>query len=274
MAPSLFSSISAVILATAVATVPADAASNSSAAHAPFGTITSKSGECVVGDPNTYITPTDLKWIWDNNMQDVPKYNVWITDQLVANKGTINYCIRWDGDTKLSKEIATKLQPMLARQHAAWNRWLIGYNCWPYDEIKVNVVGVAVKDKTLVELDDDTLGPIYVGDLDKDGSIGCKGKPYHISLWPKQGLDGGWGTYWGQQVNLENMLEHLDDKELKIVSHEMGHGFGLPDFYGEESKPANFKPSIMEAGKSSTVTDSDGWMLRRVLENKKKNYNF
>ncbi|OWZ09126.1 Neutral zinc metallopeptidase, partial [Phytophthora megakarya] len=162
MAPSLLSSISAVVLATTVATVPTDAASNSSAAHAPFGTVTSKPGECVIGDPDTYISPKDLKWIWDNRMQDVPKYDVWIMDQLVANKGSINYCIRWDGDTKLTKEIAAKLQPMLTRQHAAWNHWLIGYNCWPYDEIKVNVVGVAVKDKSLLGFDDDTLGNIYV----------------------------------------------------------------------------------------------------------------
>ncbi|OWZ03546.1 hypothetical protein PHMEG_00024709 [Phytophthora megakarya] len=293
MAPSLLSSFSAVILATAVATAPANAASNSSAAHAPFGTITSKPGECVIGDPDTYISPKDLKWIWDNRMQDVPKYDIWIMDQLVANKGSINYCVRWDGDTKLTKEIAAKLQPMLTRQHAAWNHWLIGYNCWPYDEIKVNIVGVAVKDKSLLGFDDDTLGNIYVGDLDKDGSpqcpkncyrltdgtggytesSGCKGKPYDISLWPTQGLGGGWGTYTGQQVDLDNMLKYLDDKELEIVSHEMGHGFGLPDFY-QEPKPDNFKPCIMDAMTSSTVRDTDGWMVRRVLENKKKNYNF
>lgn len=104
-------------------------------------------------------------------------------------------------------------------------------------------------------------------------SSGCEGKPFDISLWPKQGLGGGWGTYWGQQVNLDNMLEHLDDKELEIVSHEMGHGFGLPDFY-QEPKPDNFPPTLMGAFTSSSVRATDGWMLRRVLENKKSNYNF
>ncbi|OWY91475.1 hypothetical protein PHMEG_00039935, partial [Phytophthora megakarya] len=104
-------------------------------------------------------------------------------------------------------------------------------------------------------------------------SSGCKGEPFDISLWPKQGLGGGWGTYWGQQVNLDDMLQHIDDKELEIVSHEMGHGFGLPDFY-QEPKPDNFKPCLMDALTSASVRDTDGWMLRRVLENKKKNYNF
>ncbi|KAG3051598.1 hypothetical protein PC122_g22893 [Phytophthora cactorum] len=79
------------------------------------------------------------------------------------------------------------------------------------------------------------MGKIYFCDLDKDGSPQC----------PRTAIDrrmdrpeddpspagGGWGIYWGQQVNLDDMLEPLDDGELEIVSHEMGAGFGLPDFY-------------------------------------------
>ncbi|ETO81880.1 hypothetical protein F444_03853 [Phytophthora nicotianae P1976] len=268
----------------------------SSSGHATFGTIKSKSGECVVSDPDTYISAEDLTWIWNNRMKsEVEPYNNWIMDHLVANKGTINYCIRWDSSTtKLTKEIAQKLQPMLTRQHAAWNRWLIGYDCWPFDEIKVNIVGFAAKTASDLGWSDSSMGKLYIGDLDKDGapqcpencyrsvdgspggwseSSGCEGKPFDISLWPKQGLGGGWGTYWGQQVNLDDMLEHLDDDELEIVSHEMGHGFGLPDFY-QQPKPDNFKPCLMDAMTSSSVRDTDGWLLRRVLEYKKRNYNF
>ncbi|KAI9982535.1 hypothetical protein PInf_008500 [Phytophthora infestans] len=285
MAPSLLSNFSAVVLATTLATVPIEAAStNSSASHAPFGTITSKPGECVVGNPNTYVSAADLTWIWNNRMKkDVEPYNNWIMDHLVKNKGSINYYIRWDSNKKLTKEIAAKLQPMLTRQHAAWNRWLIGYDCWPYNEIKVNVVGIAVKDKSVLGWNDDSLGKIYVGDLDDEGSpqcpencyraadsysgkwsesSGCDGKPFDISLWPTQGL-----------VVLDDMLKYLDDEELEIVSHEMGHGFGLVDFY-QQPKPDNFKPCIMDAFTSSSVKDTDGWLLRRVLESKKKNYDF
>ncbi|KAG2785969.1 hypothetical protein PC116_g19353 [Phytophthora cactorum] len=54
-------------------------------------------------------------------------YNNCILGHLVANKGTINYCVCWDSSsTKLTKDIAMKLQPMLTRHHTAWNRWLIG----------------------------------------------------------------------------------------------------------------------------------------------------
>ncbi|EGZ14734.1 hypothetical protein PHYSODRAFT_333114 [Phytophthora sojae] len=188
---------------------------------------------------------------------EVDPYDNWIMDHIVANKGTT---------TKLTREIAAKLQPMLACQHAAWNRWLIGYNCWPYNQIKVNIVGWAAREASDLEWSDESLGKIYIGDLDKDGSP-------HLAAAMRSDYGGGLGTYNFQQVDLDDMLAHLDDKELEIVSHEMDHGFGLPDFY-EEPKPDNFPPTLIDAFTSSTVRDTDGWMLRLVLENKKSKYDF
>ncbi|KAE9275198.1 hypothetical protein PF008_g29407 [Phytophthora fragariae] len=185
----------------------------------------------------------------------------------------------------------------LQDQHALWNRWLIGYNCWPYNEIKVNIVGWAAREASDLGWSDGSLGKIYIGDLDQDGapqcpencyrsvdgspggwseSSGCDGKPFDISLWPKQAMAaglGGLGTSNFIQVDLNDMLEHIDDNELTIVAHEMGHSFGLSDFY-EQPKPANFKPCLMDALTSDALRDTDGWMLRRVLDNKKSKYNF
>ncbi|POM67855.1 Neutral zinc metallopeptidase, Zn-binding site, partial [Phytophthora palmivora] len=163
---------------------------------------------------------------------------------------------------------------MLERQYAAWNHWLIGYDCWPYNEIKVNIVGFAVKEASLLDWTDDSLGTITVGSLDSDGvpqcdqscyrfydngpgswsdTSSCKGEPFDISLWPKQGLEGGFGYDWGQEVNLENMLSTIDEDQLVIVAHEIGHGFGLPDFYETEDKPNDQWPNcIMMAGSSMT----------------------
>ncbi|OWZ17579.1 Neutral zinc metallopeptidase [Phytophthora megakarya] len=274
--------------------------------HATFGTMTSKSGECVIGNPNKYVSTADIDWIWDNRIgPDAPKRdantnilnnNNFIMDKIVANKGTLNYCVRWDSTKELSRTVASKFKNMLERQYAAWNHWLIGYNCWPHNDIKINIVGFAVKEASLLDWSDDSFGPITVGDLDVEGvpqcdqtcyrfydnsagswsdTSACKGEPFDMSLWPKQGLVGGFGYDWGQNVNLENMMENIDQEQLEILSHEIGHGFGLPDFYQPEDKPnENWPKCIMMAGSSNVVTDSDGWMLRRALEHLKPRYNF
>ncbi|KAL4164101.1 hypothetical protein KRP22_004722 [Phytophthora ramorum] len=273
--------------------------SPSSGEHASFGDVTSKSGECVVGNPDKYISTADVDWVYENRMgENVTGNHNWIFDHIVTNKGSLNYCVRWDSTEKLSKTVASKFQTMLERQYAVWNRWLIGYGCWPYSEIKVNMVGFAVKEASLLDWTDDSLGTIYAGDLDAEGvprcpqacyrffdnapsvkawadTSSCKGEPFDLSLWPKQGLEGGFGSDWGQEINLENMLQTIDQEELTIVSHEIGHGFGLQDFYEEADKPnKDFPPAIMMAGSSMSVTDSDGWMLRRAYEHIMSRYNF
>ena len=55
-----------------------------------------------------------------------------------------------------------------------------------------------------------------------------------------------------------------------MLVHEIGHGFGITDFYGGEGESNGFPPggfpgngsSIMMAGSSTEITDFDAWMLR------------
>ncbi|KAG6612353.1 Neutral zinc metallopeptidase, Zn-binding site [Phytophthora cinnamomi] len=286
--------------------VSAAPAANATREANTFGVVTSGNNKCVVGNPNAYISQSDLDWVWEHRIGPNAKnrdayWNLfnnknYIMDHIVKNKGSLNYCVRWKSSTKLTKSVASKFEAMLNRQFEAWNQWLIGYDCWPYNDIKVKVAGFAVTDSSALDWNDDSLGKIYKGDLDDSGvpqcpkscsrfydvgldtwsdTSSCQGQPWDMYLWPKEGLEGGAGEDVGQIVNQENVLSTLDDDLLHIVAHEIGHGFGLPDFYNDADMPGtDFPACIMRAGSSMSITPADGWMLRRVLEHTKSRYNF
>uniref|UniRef100_A0AAV1TJF1 Neutral zinc metallopeptidase n=1 Tax=Peronospora matthiolae TaxID=2874970 RepID=A0AAV1TJF1_9STRA len=268
---------------------------NSTDGHATFGDVTSGNNKCVIGKPNEYITPNDLEWVWTHRMaKGVPDFKNYITDQLVSNKGKLSYCVRWDSTEKLSKKVAMKFEAMLNRQYKAWNHWLKAYGCWPFEEIEVTIVGWATRDASLFDWSDDSLGQIYTTEKDEDGvprcpencfkhldcaaasdTSKCEGVPFDQSLWPTLGQGGGAGGDWGQRVDAKNMLDSLDLEELTIISHEVGHGFGLPDFYKPEEQPnEDFPVCLMKAGSAHMVTPADGWLLRRIYEELMPRYNF
>ncbi|KAG3118127.1 hypothetical protein PI124_g3715 [Phytophthora idaei] len=200
--------------------------------------------------------------------KDVPEFKNLIFDQLVTNKGKLSYCVRWDNEKSLTKATASKFQAVLEKQINVWNRWLAGYECWPYNHI----VGYAVKDKSIMGWSDDSLDTIYEGILDGEGSpkcpdecykhqgqaasadtSGCKGKPFDLTL-------------------LNHFLEYLDKEEQMTLLHEMGHGFGLPEMYVAENKPSGYPTCVMD--EDEMLTDGDGWLVRSILENIKSRYDF
>ncbi|KAF4317652.1 hypothetical protein G195_008961, partial [Phytophthora kernoviae 00238/432] len=273
-----------------------DTSSNRSSSAVAFGKTTSKSGECIVADPTEYITNEELDWVWEHRIgpnadtSDKANWNVmanknFIMDHLVANNGSMNYCVRWDSTNTLSKSVASKFQGMLTRHYNEWNKWLKGYNCWPFEDIKVNMVGFATKDASLLDWTDDSIGQIYEGNLDASEGVpqcpdecyrfydnennvwsdtsACKGEPFDVFLRMSQNIEYGFGFDWGQEVSLNNTLEHINDKNMVYIGHEIGHSFGLPDFYVAKDKPSkDFPRCIMMAASSITITPSDGWMLR------------
>ncbi|KAG6604491.1 putative secreted RxLR effector protein [Phytophthora cinnamomi] len=238
--------------------VVTETGTNYTSAKPTFGKITSKPGECVVASPIEYISEKYLNWVWDNRIgpnADASRKGNWnknfLMDKLVHNKGSINYCVRWDAKTNLDKNSASKFQAILERHFNAWNAWLDGYNCWPFKELKVNIVGWAARQASQFEWSDESLGKIYEGNIDPSDNgpqcpdecyrfysnaqgvwsdtSACNDEPYDISFWLKDDIPYGFGFDWGQEVSLENTLEHLYDRNIMFVGHEIGHGFGLPD---------------------------------------------
>ncbi|EGZ23245.1 hypothetical protein PHYSODRAFT_541062, partial [Phytophthora sojae] len=212
--------------------------------------------------------------------KDVSPFHNLIFDQIVNNNASLSYCVRWDNNEKLSKTTASKFEAMLSRQFKLWNHWLIGYDCWPYEKIDIKIVGFfAVRDASLLDWSDDSLGKIYEGVLDDDeipkcpdecykhqgqqanaDTSACEGQPFDMSLWPSEDVPGqnvdGTGGDWGQRVEVKAMLEIMDDEQMMTLAHEIGHGFGLPDFYGPLDKSSTFPAALMD--QSETLTPADG----------------
>ncbi|KAF7557279.1 hypothetical protein G7Z17_g759 [Cylindrodendrum hubeiense] len=231
--------------------------------------------------PSTLTTP--LKEVWDHctetyNSGDIFGFKNYGWDQLIAAEGTINMCVRWESKSSVTAAQRTKIATVVNEQYQKWFKWVYGYDNFPYTEVKVNVVGWAVTDKSLLE--GDTTGLNIYTDTDSEGIPQCAeacGRYFHTdndysgcaagadnhydqSLWLTDGLSGGTGGDWGQRIGQEYFIEALDSENIHILQHEMGHTFGLDDFY--DWTPTGITNFIMLAGSATEVTDFDGWMLR------------
>jgi hypothetical protein len=190
----------------------------------------------------------------------------------------LNICVRWDSKATVTEAERTKVAAAYNAQYQKWFKWAYGFDGFPYSKVDVNIVGWAVKDKSLLQGSTDGID-VYT-DLDADGvpmcAIGCAGEAhldgdysgcaggaashYDHSLWLTDGLEGGFGYSWGQQVGREYFMNNIDSDSIHILLHEMGHTFGLDDFY--DWTPKGVTNFIMLAGSSMEITDFDGWMYR------------
>lgn len=244
-----------------------------------------------------------IEWVYNNRMlkeNSVGRKNL-IFDQIFAGKGTINYVVRWQSPKNLTLQQRQDIERMLGRQLNNWTKHLKGYDGWPYGDIPVKVVGWAVANpaqilnkqpheivytQTIVDELSRTdpripsalpVAPsalsrfehfndrnyVYPGGLDKR---------FDMYLWATANFGGGAGGDWGQRMSDEYILSTVNNYEVHIMEHEIGHGFGLPDFYGAQDRPpGGFPlPTIMWAGNSTTITDWDAWLLRYTWSQLKK----
>ncbi|KKA28174.1 hypothetical protein TD95_004219 [Thielaviopsis punctulata] len=200
-------------------------------------------------------------------------------DQLMAANGTVNLCVRWESNHTVDAATRAKILSAAQRSYARWYSWLYAFDNFPYTDIPVNIVGWAVSDASLLTGNTGNM-TVYAGDTDDQGApqcapacgkffqkgndySGCAGgqaQHYDHTLWLTDGFEGGVGGDWGARLGTEYFLEALDQTEMHIYEHEIGHIYGLDDFY--DWQPTGQKKFIMWAGTSSVITEFDGWMLR------------
>ena len=194
-------------------------------------------------------------------------------DQVMAGGGTVDYCVRWESSAEVSVTLRDQIHTALSGEFNEWMAALSedgqGWNGWPYPHVDVNVVGWAVADRDVLKWTDDEL-PVTVG-LMADGVPICDEatSPFTMSLWLTAGLPGGFGGDWGQHVGSEYLTGQVGGNP-HILTHEIGHTFGLDDFY--DFTPTGQCCFIMNAGSAVDVTEFDKWMLRDFWRHLKDRY--
>lgn len=249
--------------------------------------------------PSSYTTA--MEWIWTNRIVregSTTRQNL-IFDQIIAGGGTLNYVVRWQSSKTVTLQQRKDMEGMIQRNINSWTDYLSGYDGWPYDHVDVNIVAWAVADKNvLLDLQPDEVvytDTIY-DSLHNDNAaipslLPCApdalsrfehftnknyvypGTRFDMYIWATEGFGfGGAGGDWGQRMSDDYYLSIINSNLGMILQHEIGHGFGLTDFYGGEGESDGFPPggfpgggtSIMMAGSSGFITDFDSWMLRYV----------
>jgi hypothetical protein len=236
-----------------------------------------------------------LAAVWSHEEQtysDLYGFKNYGWDQLVAGGGSINYCVRWDSTAHVTAAQRDAVAAALQRQYQKWMDQMLdngaGWNNWPYRQVPVKVVGWAVRDRSQLEWSDSSVD-VYVNDINEnapqcgtpcgrffhqDGNYsGCPGAASHHydhSLWLTAGFSGGAGGDWGQRIGSEYFMSNLTTDNIHILLHEMGHTYGLDDFYDWDPLPG--QGFIMKAGSATQITDFDKWMLRDFWRHLKSRY--
>lgn len=139
----------------------------------------------------------------------------------------------------MTKAQRDQIATVLNAQIQKWFQWVYGWDNFPYSNVKINVVGWAVKDASLLQ--GDTSGIDVYTNLDSGGAPECAptcGRFYHQtgdysgcpggsshhydhSLWLTDGFSGGAGGDWGQRIGREYFMGALTSENVHILLHEM-----------------------------------------------------
>ena len=255
---------------------------------------------------------TAYDWIWEHRIvpEATVKDRTTIFDQIIAGNGTLQYILIWQSYAPITLQQRQQLPQMLEHAVNQWTDHLIGYDDWPYEHITVKVVGYAVLDEScLLDLQPDE--KVYTETTRswlRDGMIGSMGDKTIPVLQPAEPSDysryvhwndsdwsyggsydnrydmylhgikgmydsGGYGYHYGQILSDQSILGLIEGTTSQhILLHEIGHGFGFPDYYGGEGEADGYPPggfpggegSVMMAGSCTYINNFDKCFLRFV----------
>jgi hypothetical protein len=245
--------------------------------------------------PSNLVRPIDEVWRHvETTYPDLYGFRNYGWDQVIANRGFINYCVRWDSSQPVSAALRDQVHAALSRQFKKWMDMQLengqGYNNWPYRDVPVKVVGWAVRDRNTLQWTDNSVD-VYVNNIrenapqcaaecgrffNQSGTYPrCPGgiaRHYDMSLWLTAGFRGGAGGDWGQRIGSEYYVNALNNDNIHILLHEIGHSFGLDDFY--DWTPTGVCCFLMKAGTASQITEFDKWMFRDFWRHLKSRYGY
>ncbi|EAW20319.1 uncharacterized protein NFIA_099550 [Aspergillus fischeri NRRL 181] len=240
--------------------------------------------------PANLVKP--LNEVWEHQMatySDPMGFKNYGYDQVIAGRGKINYCVRWDSSKKVTAAQRNQIAAAVNRSFNKWIAGLAGFDGFPYNTVEVKVVGYAVRDRSLLEGDtsgldiytntdeggipecDPRCGRFFHQDGDYSQCPGGASRHYDESLWLTDGFQGGAGGDWGQRMGQEYFMQNVNSENIHIYLHEIGHTFGLDDFY--DWTPTGQTNFIMLAGSATQITEFDIWMLRDWWRHLKNRYN-
>jgi hypothetical protein len=243
--------------------------------------------------PSNLVSPLNAVWTHQEqtyNNGNLYGFRNYGWDQLFANRGYINYCVRWDSSASVTAAQRDQIHATLARQYKKWMDVMAGHNGFPYASVPIKVVGWAVRDRAQLQWSDTSVD-IYVNNIrenapqcsepcgrffNQGGTYpNCPGgaaRHYDHSLWLTDGFGGGAGGDWGQRMGREYFMGALNSENITIFLHELGHTYGLDDFYDWDPTPG--QGFIMKAGSASQITTFDLWMFRDWWRHLKSRYGY
>lgn len=245
---------------------------------------------CDYSDP----PPAVAAWVnesWNAELgNNILGRSAWLLDNIMQGEGEINLCVRWGATSAPSAEVKAKVAPAVERWMNDWFTSLGGYGCFPYPEgVKVKVTGWAVrpgKESWVSDLDSSV--KVYT-ETDPDGEPKCPdacsfftnwdhqfpncagGEAFHTDYWiwvsddlPGEGAAAVGGD-WGLRMPVDSFLDRLGSDGDLVIEHEIGHGFGIQDYYTwTGSTPEGGSLMIVGSTNMQSPTVGDVWLLRRT----------